>query len=233
MAHSSCHHLCRTTSNRCSFIFYCGKLLEPLDRDSLRSKIWDHYIQSEEGLKDIFGKIDWSRVRAANFTLDRLPEEQQKKISEALGSEEFASVRSVLPTEIPEKDTAKIQNVFGQRIQNEVNRSVFLQSISKQWVDYLTQIEGLRVSISMESYAQRNPLIVYKTKAGEMFTQLLNDIRQSVVERMFVSMPRVSMMTAVPHTETPSEPEKASETESAGNQKNAGKSPAKKAKSKK
>ena len=89
--------------------------------------------------------------------------------------------------------------MLGKRIQNEVNRSVFLQAISKQWVDYLTQIEGLRVSISMEGYAQRNPLVVYKSKAAEMFSELLNDIRQSVVERMFVSMPRMSMMTAVPH----------------------------------
>ena len=102
----------------------------------------------------------------------------------------------------------KIQDVLGKRIQNEVNRSVFLQSISKQWVDYLTQIEGLRVSISMESYAQRNPLVAYKTKAAEMFSELLNDIRQTVVERMFVSLPRISMLTTVPKTETSEAPEK-------------------------
>ncbi len=219
--------------HRCNFIFYCGKLLEPMDRETLRSTIWEHYIRTEEGLKDIFGKIDWSRVRSANFTLDRLPQEQQQKMSDALGADEFETVRSVLPIDMPEADAEKVRNVLGQRIQNEVNRSVFLQAISKQWVDYLTQIEGLRVSISMESYAQRNPLVVYKTKAGEMFTQLLNDIRQSVVERMFVSLPRVSMMTAVPHTETPSEPEKSADSDSGNNKKSSPNTPAKKAKSKK
>ena len=193
--------------HRCNFTFFCGSLLEGLSRDQLRSKIWDHYIESENGLKEIFGKIDWSRVRSANVTLDKLPETQQEKLRNALGSE-FDAVKSTLPVEIPEADTEKIREVFGQRIQNEVNRSVFLQSISKQWVDYLTQIEGLRVSISMESYAQRNPLVAYKTKAAEMFAELLNDIRQSVVEHMFVSLPRVSMMTAVPKPETPEEPEK-------------------------
>ena len=71
-----------------------------------------------------------------------------------------------------------------------MNRQVLLRSITNQWVDYLTQIEGLRVSISMESYAQRNPLVVYKTKAAELFTQLLNDIRQNVVERMFITLPQ-------------------------------------------
>ena len=201
--------------HRCNFTFFCGKLLEGLNRDQLRDKIWDHYIEAEEGLKDIFGKIDWSRIRSANFTLDRLPADQQEKLRTALGSSEFENIRTALPTEIPEADIEKIRDVLGQRIQNEVNRSVFLQSISKQWVDYLTQIEGLRVSISMESYAQRNPLVAYKTKAAEMFSDLLNDIRQSVVERMFVSLPRVSMMTAVPKAETPAEEEKPKAVEAA------------------
>ena len=189
--------------HRCNFVFFCGSLLEGLSRDQLREKIWNHYIEAEDGLREIFGKIDWARIRTANLTLEKLPEERQEKIQKALGSSEFESVRSVLPTEMPENDAEKIRDVLGQRIQNEVNRSVFLQAISKQWVDYLTAIEGLRVSISMESYAQRNPLVAYKTKAAEMFSDLLNDIRQSVVERMFVSLPRVSMMTAVPKVETP------------------------------
>ena len=68
-----------------------------------------------------------------------------------------------------------------------------------------------------------------------MFSELLNDIRQSVVERMFVSMPRVSMMTAVPHPAAAEEGEKAQDTENSGDktkklpEKNSGK----KAKSKK
>ncbi len=189
--------------HRCNFVFFCGSLLEGLSRDQLREKIWNHYIEAEDGLREIFGKIDWARIRTANLTLEKLPEERQEKIQTALGSSEYESVRSTLPTEMPENDAEKIRDVLGQRIQNEVNRSVFLQAISKQWVDYLTAIEGLRVSISMESYAQRNPLVAYKTKAAEMFSDLLNDIRQSVVERMFVSLPRVSMMTAVPKVEAP------------------------------
>ncbi len=219
--------------HRCNFTFYCGKLLEPLERDQLRQTIWDHYIQAEEGLRDIFGKIDWARVRSANFTLDQLPEDRQQKLRTALGSEEFDTVSTTLPMDMPEEVAEKIRGVFGRRIQNEVNRNVFLQSISKQWVDYLTQIEGLRVSISMESYAQRNPLVIYKTKAAEMFSELLNDIRQSVVEHMFVSLPRVSMMTAVPHAETPAESPKAEKPEAADDNKKPDKSSGKKSKSKK
>ena len=203
--------------HRCNFTFYCGSLLEPLKREQLREKIWEHYIEAEEGLRNIFGTIDWARIRTANVTLDKLPAEQQEKLRGGLGSAEFDSVSTVLPTDVPEADVEKIRETLGARIQNEVNRSVFLQAISKQWVDYLTQIEGLRVSISMESYAQRNPLVAYKTKAAEMFGELLNDIRQSVVEHMFVSLPRMSMMTAVPKPEGAEAAEKAKPAETPKN----------------
>ncbi len=191
---------------RLNFIFYCGTLLENMERPQLRQLIWDHYIKAEDGLRDIFGKIDWSRIRSANYTLDQMTGKRQEQLVSEIGDEEYEKVKAIVPVDMPEEDVEKIRAALGKRVQNEVNRQVFLQSISKQWVDYLTQIEGLRVSISMESYAQRNPLVAYKTKAAELFSELLNDIRQSVVEHMFKAVPTVSMMTTTPRVEAaPSE----------------------------
>ena len=39
----------------------------------------------------------------------------------------------------------------------------------------------------MEAYAQRNPLVVYKTRAAELFSELLKNIRRAVVERIFIT----------------------------------------------
>ncbi|WP_322793092.1 hypothetical protein, partial [Bellilinea sp.] len=47
----------------------------------------------------------------------------------------------------------------------------------------------LRVSIGLEAYAQRDPLVQYKSKATELFSQLLKDIRAGVVARMFTFQP--------------------------------------------
>ncbi len=187
--------------HRANFIYYCGTLLENMERPQLRQLIWDHYITAEDGLRDIFGKIDWSRIRAANYTLDQMTGKHREQLTAEIGAEEFEKVKSIVPVDMPEEDAEKIRIALGKRVQNEVNRQVFLQSISKQWVDYLTQIEGLRVSISMESYAQRNPLVAYKTRAAELFSELLNDIRQSVVEHMYKAVPTVGMMTTTPRIE--------------------------------
>ncbi len=53
----------------------------------------------------------------------------------------------------------RVALLLGQRRQNESYRELLLRTISHYWVEYLTQIEGLRVSISMESYAQKDPLV--------------------------------------------------------------------------
>jgi preprotein translocase subunit SecA len=61
------------------------------------------------------------------------------------------------------------------------------------WVDYLTRVEALRVSIGLEAYAQRDPLVQYKARASEMFQGLLEDIRGLVVGRLFAIQRRPNL----------------------------------------
>ena len=73
---------------------------------------------------------------------------------------------------------------------NEVHRQLLLGAFSELWVEYLTKVEALRVSIGLEAYAQRDPLVQYKSKASEMFSQLLEDVRGLVIGRAFAARPR-------------------------------------------
>jgi preprotein translocase subunit SecA len=90
-----------------------------------------------------------------------------------------------------------VSATLGKRLQTEIYRHLLLSVISEQWVDYLTKVEGLRVSIGMEAYAQRNPLVEYKGQATRMFGELLSDIRQGVIGRMFTTQPRRSSEASV------------------------------------
>jgi preprotein translocase subunit SecA len=49
----------------------------------------------------------------------------------------------------------------------------------------LTQMEALRTSIGLEAYAQRDPLVQYKSQAFDMFGNLLADVRAGVVSNMY------------------------------------------------
>ena len=48
-------------------------------------------------------------------------------------------------------------------------------------------MEALRVKIGLEAYAQRDPLVAYKTQASEMFQGLFSNMQRDVVNRMFKS----------------------------------------------
>jgi preprotein translocase subunit SecA len=56
--------------------------------------------------------------------------------------------------------------------------------------------------VGLEAYAQRDPLVQYKSKASEMFQTLLADIRAAVVSRIFLYRPRTAAVTVEAETTT-------------------------------
>jgi preprotein translocase subunit SecA len=64
-------------------------------------------------------------------------------------------------------------------------RELFLSVADRLWVEYLTQMEALRTSIGLEAYGQRDPLVQYKSRAFDLFKELLDTIRAGVVSRMY------------------------------------------------
>jgi preprotein translocase subunit SecA len=87
--------------------------------------------------------------------------------------------------QLVEEDRQKVVTVLGRYTQNNIYRQLLLSKISELWVEYLTKVEALRVSVRMESYGQRDPLVTYKGQASEMFSDLLSDIRAGVIDQMF------------------------------------------------
>ncbi|MCX6078733.1 MAG: hypothetical protein NTW32_04290 [Chloroflexi bacterium] len=84
-----------------------------------------------------------------------------------------------------------LTSLLGQRRTAEIHRTVLLSVITELWVEYLTRVEALRVSIGLEAYGQRDPLVQYKTKASDMFQTLLGEVRSAVIDRVFRYLPRL------------------------------------------
>jgi preprotein translocase subunit SecA len=112
--------------------------------------------------------------------------------TDALGEESFKGVADTPLDEVSSEAREVIESVLGWWRQNEIFRQLLLSVISELWVDYLTSVEALRVSIGMEAYGQRDPLVQYKARASEMFGELLGEIRMGVISRMFTYRPRTS-----------------------------------------
>ena len=73
---------------------------------------------------------------------------------------------------------------LGRQALTEVYRQLLLGVITELWVDYLTQMEALRVSIGLEAYAQRDPLVQYKSRASEMYHELVANMRLTLANEL-------------------------------------------------
>ncbi len=60
-------------------------------------------------------------------------------------------------------------------------RNVMLQSIDTHWREHLAALDHLRQGIHLRGYAQKNPKQEYKREAFELFSQMLDLIRNDVV----------------------------------------------------
>jgi len=108
----------------------------------------------------------------------------------AVGAETLAGLNGQALSSLPKEAQQEAVLGLGRRSLSETNRQLLLRVISDLWVEYQTQMEALRVSVRLEAYAQRDPLVEYKSQAYRMFQQLFDDMRSSVVNRMFTYQPR-------------------------------------------
>ena len=103
------------------------------------------------------------------------------------------------------EDDEDFLRAFGRQVQNIIYRHILLRAISELWIEHLTQMEALRVSIGMEAYAQRDPLVQYKNQSTDRFRDLLADIRLGVISQMFRLQPAQPRQ---PAPETAAQPQK-------------------------
>jgi len=194
-----------------NYIYLAASELQRMDSESARGGIQKHLNDSLEKLRGIWGQVEYQHLAQLGGTLPVLLPGMRAKFEEVLGVEK-TNVLAVAPlADVSAEDRARIVMVMGEYIQNETYRQVLLGAISELWIDYLTRMEALRVSIGLESYAQRDPLVMYKARATELFGNLLREIREAVISRMF--MLQFSQVAPEMKEVSPTEPVKGSQAD--------------------
>lgn len=90
------------------------------------------------------------------------------------------SVIAALKNDITEKET-----LAGKENLNMFIRYQYIQIIDKKWLDQLETLEGLREAVHLRSYGSKNPLTEYKIDGFNIFYEMLDSIRTSVMSRVF------------------------------------------------
>ncbi|MDF5712844.1 MAG: preprotein translocase subunit SecA [Rhizonema sp. NSF051] len=75
-------------------------------------------------------------------------------------------------------------------LMRQAERFFILQRIDTLWREHLQQMDALRESVGLRGYAQKDPLIEYKSEGYELFLDMMTNIRRDVVYSLFQFQPQ-------------------------------------------
>jgi preprotein translocase subunit SecA len=169
---------------RFTYAYSTASLIAKFETEELLQKILDHLKGAQEAIRGYIGYSEISRL--TNTKLQDLDEKTLSGIRSILEEEIVDQIfSSGVISSLPAERKELLAEAMGEYQMTEAYRALILSVGDRHWVEYLTQIEALRTSIGLEAYAQRDPLVQYKSRAFDMFQQLLADVRSGVVSRLF------------------------------------------------
>ena len=72
----------------------------------------------------------------------------------------------------------------------EVEKVILLQNVDKKWMDHLENMDELKEYVGLNSYAQRDPVAIYRIQGADMFDQMVDDIKEDTVRQILSVVPR-------------------------------------------
>jgi preprotein translocase subunit SecA len=110
----------------------------------------------------------------------------------------LTSEKAGFETRTPDENAAflisKIKEAYERKSSHEdaaavksLERYIILNAIDRLWQEHLYAMDALREGVYLRGYAQKDPLIEYKTEAYEMFVDLMSNIKNEVLHNLFRS----------------------------------------------
>ncbi|MBN2258514.1 MAG: hypothetical protein JW704_11980, partial [Anaerolineaceae bacterium] len=147
------------TTTRIRFPYLAAEIIQGRDPKDVEQDVLLHFEDGQAAMLQVWGRMEYTRLAQTGATPAMLDKRFLQALVEKLGENGFAAIESIPLSEQAEDFRDLLIPLIGVRVQGEVYRQILLGAISELWVDYLTQVEALRVSIGLEAYAQRDPLV--------------------------------------------------------------------------
>ncbi len=75
---------------------------------------------------------------------------------------------------------------YGENVMRELERVIMLRVVDEYWMDNIDAMDDLKQGIHLRAYGQHDPVVEYKNEGYEMFTAMVNAIREETVRRLFL-----------------------------------------------
>ena len=111
---------------------------------------------------------------------------QEGSVYDGLSKQQFALCQAVI---------GAVQDIYDIKVDSENDeetlasqeRYTILTSIDRMWREHLYAMDGLRQSVHLRSYGQKDPLVEYKTEARDMFQELMRNIKDQICRSLFMT----------------------------------------------
>ena len=73
---------------------------------------------------------------------------------------------------------------IGSDLMRELERVVLLSNVDTKWMDHIDAMDELKRGISLQAYAQRDPVVEYRMVGSDMFDEMVQSIKEDTVKMM-------------------------------------------------
>lgn len=74
---------------------------------------------------------------------------------------------------------------IGAQTMRELEKAIMLRVVDSKWMEHLDAMDALKEGINLRAYGQKNPLVEYKFEAYEMFEEMVDSIKRTVITFLY------------------------------------------------
>ncbi len=73
----------------------------------------------------------------------------------------------------------------------EMEKRILLSHVDRKWMDHLVAMDELKEYVGLNSYAQRDPVAIYRIESADLFDEMINEIKEDTVKDILSHIPVV------------------------------------------
>ena len=85
-------------------------------------------------------------------------------------------------------DLKKAYDSKGRSIMSDLEQAITLAIIDEEWKEHLRNMDDLKDSTQGASFEQKDPLVIYKIEAFQLFKEFINNINEKVISYLYKGM---------------------------------------------
>ena len=79
----------------------------------------------------------------------------------------------------------KREQSLGSEVMRELERKVLLSVLDRKWREHLYEMDYLQEGIGLRAMAQRDPLVEYQREGFDLFTAMMDAIKEEIASYLF------------------------------------------------